>query len=59
MPDKRGGGRENVRDTELQDKSDEEIMKGARDRSLSPEQRRRFVREEKARGLRNKGKRLW
>jgi hypothetical protein len=59
MPDKRRGGRENVRDTELQDKSDEEIMKGARDRNLSPEQRRRFVREEKARGLRNKRKRLW
>jgi hypothetical protein len=34
-------------------------MKGARDRSLPPDQRRRFVREEKARGLRNKRKRLW
>ena len=45
------------RDSGLSGYSDEEISRKARDRSLSPEERRRFVTEEKVRGLRNKQKR--
>jgi len=47
----------NERDTGLRDLSDEEVSRRARDRSLSGEERRRYQKEEKARGLRNKQKR--
>lgn len=50
-------GKENVRDTGLQDLSDEEVSRRARDKSLSGEERRKYQKEEKARKLRNKGKR--
>ncbi len=45
------------RDSGLSGYSDEEISEKARDKSLSSEERRRFVTEEKVRGLRNKQKR--
>ncbi len=51
------GGKQNVRDSGLRDVSDDEISRRARDPSLSPEERRRYQKEEKARGLRNKQKR--
>ena len=44
-------------DSGLRDVSDEEISRLARDKSLSGEQRRRYQREEKLRGQRNKQKR--
>ncbi len=47
----------NVRDSGLIDKTDEEIMAGARDKSLSADERRRYQKEEKARGNRNRQKR--
>jgi len=50
-------GRQNIRDTELQNMSDQEIIEGARDRTRASEERRRFVKEEKARRLRNRAKR--
>jgi hypothetical protein len=51
------GGNQNVKDTGLEGVSDEEVSRSARDKSLSPEERLRYQREEKARGLRNKNKR--
>ena len=45
------------RDSGLADYSDEEISKKARDKSLSPKERKRFITEEKIRGYRNKQKR--
>ena len=53
----RGKGKENVRDTGLRDIPDEEISRRARDKNLPPQERQRYQREEKARGLRNKRKR--
>jgi RHS repeat-associated protein len=47
----------NQKDTGLGNKTDKEIQQGARDKSLSGEERRRYQKEEKARGLRNKQKR--
>jgi len=47
----------NRRDTGLRDYTDDEIQQKARDKSLSGKERRRFVEEEKVRGLRNKQKR--
>jgi len=44
-------------DSGLRDVSDEEVSRRARDRSLSGEERRRYQREEKIRGQRNKQKR--
>ncbi|WP_295448874.1 RHS repeat-associated core domain-containing protein [uncultured Thiodictyon sp.] len=51
------GGKQNVKDTGLSDLTDEEVADRARDRSLSGEERRRYQKEEKARGQRNKEKR--
>jgi RHS repeat-associated protein len=50
-------GKENVRDSGLERVTDEEVSRRARDRSLSGEERRRYQKEEKARGLRNVQKR--
>ena len=47
----------NVRDNGLRHLTDEEISKSARDKSLSPKDRRRYQTEEKARGIRNENKR--
>lgn len=47
------GGKNNIRDSGLRDKSDDEIRAGARD-STNPE-RKRYQKEEKARGLRHSG----
>jgi RHS repeat-associated protein len=47
----------NQRDSGLQGVSDADISAGARDRSKSSEERRRYQKEEKARGLRNRTKR--
>jgi hypothetical protein len=52
-------GRENIRDTEFRNMSSQEIIEGARDKTKSAEERRRFANEEKARGLRNRAKRGW
>jgi hypothetical protein len=49
--------RQNIRDTEFRNRSDQEIIEGARDKTKSSEERRRFAKEEKARGLRNRAKR--
>lgn len=48
---------ENIRDTGLQDISNDKIQRRARDRSLNPQERRRYQKEEKVRGLRNKQER--
>jgi hypothetical protein len=50
-------GKQNVRDTGLAGLSDDEVSRRARDRSLPPEDRRRYQKEEKARKQRNKQKR--
>ena len=44
-------------DSGLANKSDEEIQKGARDKSLTGKERKKYQEEEKFRGLRNKQKR--
>ncbi len=44
-------------DTGFRDLSDEEISRRARDKSLRPEERKKYQKEEKNRGLRNKQKR--
>jgi len=44
------------RDTGLANVSDADIQDRARDKSLSREERRRYQKEEKARGLRNRNK---
>jgi hypothetical protein len=44
------------RESGLENLSDEEIKRRARDKSLPIEERRRYAREEKYRDLRNKGK---
>jgi len=46
------------RESEFQSLSDEEVSRRARDKSLPREERRRYQREEKFRGLRSKRKRL-
>jgi hypothetical protein len=51
------GGNQNIKDSGLANKTDQEIQEGARDPTKSSEERRRHQREEKARGLRNKEKR--
>jgi RHS repeat-associated protein len=51
------GGKQNKRDSGLVNKSDEEVRKGARDKSLSPKERRRYQTEEKSRKQRNQEKR--
>ncbi|HVA77255.1 MAG TPA: hypothetical protein VNF27_05135 [Candidatus Binataceae bacterium] len=51
------GGKQNLSDTGLAPLSDGEITRRAHDPSLSPQERRRYQREEKARRLRNKRKR--
>ncbi len=43
--------------TKFKDLSDEEVSKGARDKSLSGKERKEYQEEEKGRGLRNKQKR--
>ena len=48
-------GEGNRRDLGLQNVSDEEVQRRARDRSLSPAERRRYQTEEKARRLRPRG----
>ena len=45
------------RDSGLADVLDEEIVRRAHDRTLAREDRKRYQREEKARGLRNKQRR--
>lgn len=51
------GGNQNRLDSGLSDLTDEEVSQRARDRSRTGEERRRYQREEKARGERNKTKR--
>lgn len=51
------GGKQNKRDTGLIGVPDDEIRRRARDKSLSPEERQRYVQEEKARKWRNQQKR--
>lgn len=53
----RSRGRGNQKDTGLRDKSDADVAKGARDRSLPKAERQRYKKEEKARGERNRKKR--
>ena len=50
------GGRQNIRDTGLIGVSDEEIGRRVKDPTTSPEERKRLVKEQKARGNRNKSK---
>jgi hypothetical protein len=45
------------RESEFQNLSDEEVSRRARDRSLPRTERRRYQREEKFRGLRDRRKR--
>jgi hypothetical protein len=45
------------RDTGLVNVPDDEVSRKARDRTLTPKERQRYVTEEKARGIRNKAKR--
>ena len=51
------GGKQNLGDSRLELLSDQEISKRARDPSLSSRERRRYQKEEKFRGIRNKRKR--
>jgi hypothetical protein len=51
------GGKQNQRDSELANKTDAQIRELARDKSLTPRERRRYQKEEKARRFRNKQKR--
>lgn len=51
------GGQQNVKDSGLAGLSDDEISRRARDKSLPANERLRYQKEEKARGLRNKKKR--
>ena len=51
-------GKERVRDTGLANESDEEIRKKAHDKSLPKSEQRRYQTEEKARGFRNRSKRM-
>jgi RHS repeat-associated protein len=51
------GGKQNKKDSGLAKESDADISRKARDKSLSPAERKRYQTEEKARGLRNKEKR--
>ena len=51
-------GKERVKDTGLANESDEEVQKKAHDRSLPKSEQRRYQTEEKARGLRNRKKRV-
>jgi RHS repeat-associated protein len=50
-------GKQNVRDSGLSDVPDEEISRLARDKTLTSNERQRYIKEEKARGLRNVKKR--
>jgi hypothetical protein len=50
-------GRQNIRDTGLREIPDDEISRRARDKDLPSQERQRYIREEKARQLRNKEKR--
>lgn len=50
-------GKEHIRDSGLVGLSDAEVSAKARDKSLSPKERKRYQQEEKARGLRNVQKR--
>ena len=50
-------GKQNIRDTGLTGVPLEEIMRRARDKTLSREERQRYIREEKARKLRSIEKR--
>jgi len=51
------GGKQNIRDSGLRDVPDEEVSRRARDPNLTPQERQRYIREEKARGLRNRERR--
>ncbi len=51
------GGKQNIRDSGLIGVSDEEIQRRARDPNLTPSERLRYLKEEKARKLRNVEKR--
>ncbi len=53
----RRGGKENVRDTGLDDLDAEEVSRRARDRNLPGKERKRYQKEEKGRKQRNKQKR--
>ena len=57
MRDVGRGGKQNIRDTGLTGKSDEEIRRGARDKSLSKKERKQYQKEEKSRKKRNRQKR--
>ncbi|WP_447595505.1 RHS repeat domain-containing protein [Stenotrophomonas rhizophila] len=50
-------GKQNQRDSGLRDLSDEEVNARARDSRLSNSEKKRYIKEGKARGLRNKNKR--
>ena len=57
MNSSKAKGKEHMRDTGLSGLSDAEVQQGARDKTKSNEERQRYKREEKARGLRNKNRR--
>jgi len=50
-------GKENIQDSGLVQESDLEVQRKAHDKSLPKSEQRRYQKEEKARGLRNKSKR--
>ena len=51
-------GKERVKDTGLAQESDEEVSSKAHDKSLPKSEQHRYQKEEKARGLRNRQKRM-
>ena len=51
-------GKERIKDTGLEQESDEEISRKAHDNKLSKRERQRYKKEEKARGIRNRDKRI-
>ena len=52
------GGKQKIRDSGLEDLTDDEIKEGSRDPNKTSAERRRFQKEEKARKLRERKKRL-
>ena len=51
-------GKERIKDTGLEQESDEEISRKAHDNKLPSKERQRYKKEEKARGIRNRDKRM-
>ncbi len=50
------GGKQNQRDSGLKDVSDEEVLRKSKDKSLDAKERQRYIKEAKARRLRNSNK---